>query len=27
MRVLIAEDEVRLADAIARGLRRQGMAV
>jgi len=25
--VLIAEDEVRLADAIARGLRRQGMAV
>ncbi len=27
MRVLVAEDEVRLADAIARGLRRQGMAV
>jgi DNA-binding response OmpR family regulator len=27
MRVLIAEDELRLADAIARGLRRQGMAV
>jgi DNA-binding response OmpR family regulator len=27
MRVLIAEDEQRLADAIARGLRRQGMAV
>src|SRR6202789_3103097 len=27
VRVLIAEDEVRLADAIARGLRRQGMAV
>jgi DNA-binding response OmpR family regulator len=27
MRVLIAEDEVRLADAIARGLRRHGMAV
>ena len=27
MRVLIAEDEVRLADAIARGLRRQGIAV
>src|ERR1035441_7278875 len=27
MRVLIAEDESRLADAIARGLRRQGMAV
>jgi DNA-binding response OmpR family regulator len=27
MRVLIAEDERRLADAIARGLRRQGMAV
>ena len=27
MRVLIAEDEARLADAIARGLRRQGMAV
>jgi two-component system phosphate regulon response regulator PhoB len=27
MRVLIAEDEVRLAEAIARGLRRQGMAV
>ena len=27
MRVLIAEDEIRLADAIARGLRRQGMAV
>ena len=27
MRVLIAEDEARLADAIARGLRRQGIAV
>ena len=27
MRVLVAEDELRLADAIARGLRRQGMAV
>ena len=27
MRVLIAEDEFRLADAIARGLRREGMAV
>src|ERR1700716_3181511 len=27
MRVLIAEDEHRLADAIARGLRREGMAV
>jgi two-component system, OmpR family, response regulator VanR len=27
MRVLIAEDELRLADAIARGLRRHGMAV
>src|SRR6202167_2183552 len=27
MRVLVAEDETRLADAIARGLRRQGMAV
>jgi len=27
MRVLIAEDELRLADAIARGLRREGMAV
>ena len=27
MRVLIAEDEPRLADAIARGLRREGMAV
>jgi DNA-binding response OmpR family regulator len=27
MRVLIAEDEDRLADAIARGLRREGMAV
>jgi two-component system, OmpR family, response regulator VanR len=27
VRVLIAEDEVRLADAIARGLRRQGIAV
>ena len=26
MRVLIAEDELRLADAIARGLRKQGMA-
>jgi DNA-binding response OmpR family regulator len=27
MRVLVAEDEARLADAIARGLRREGMAV
>ena len=27
VRVLIAEDELRLADAIARGLRRHGMAV
>ncbi len=27
MRILIAEDEHRLADAIARGLRREGMAV
>jgi DNA-binding response OmpR family regulator len=27
MRVLIAEDELRLADAIARGLRRHGIAV
>ena len=27
VRVLIAEDERRLADAIARGLRREGMAV
>jgi len=27
VRVLIAEDEVRLAEAIARGLRREGMAV
>ena len=27
MRVLVAEDELRLAEAIARGLRRQGMAV
>jgi DNA-binding response OmpR family regulator len=27
MRVLVVEDEVNLADAIARGLRRQGMAV
>ena len=27
VRVLIAEDEIRLADAIARGLRRQGIAV
>ncbi len=27
MRVLIAEDELRLADAVARGLRRAGMAV
>jgi DNA-binding response OmpR family regulator len=27
VRVLIAEDEARLAEAIARGLRRQGMAV
>jgi DNA-binding response OmpR family regulator len=27
MRVLIAEDETRVADAVARGLRREGMAV
>jgi DNA-binding response OmpR family regulator len=27
MRVLVVEDETRLADAIARGLRREGMAV
>jgi DNA-binding response OmpR family regulator len=27
VRILIAEDERRLADAIARGLRREGMAV
>ena len=27
MRILIAEDERRLAGAIARGLRREGMAV
>ena len=27
VRVLVAEDELRLADAIARGLRRQGIAV
>jgi two-component system response regulator VanR len=27
MRVLVVEDERRLADAIARGLRREGMAV
>ncbi|MDE3132330.1 MAG: response regulator transcription factor, partial [Acidobacteriota bacterium] len=27
MRILVAEDERRLADAIARGLRREGMAV
>ena len=27
MRVLVAEDEVRVADAIARGLRREGLAV
>src|SRR3954469_12553107 len=27
MRVLIAEDEPRVADAVARGLRREGMAV
>ncbi len=27
VRVLVAEDEARLADAIARGLRREGMAV
>ena len=27
MRVLIAEDERRVADAVARGLRREGMAV
>ena len=27
MRVLVAEDEQRVADAVARGLRREGMAV
>src|SRR5437660_6999416 len=27
LRVLVAEDERRLADAVARGLRREGMAV
>ncbi|HEV7908164.1 MAG TPA: response regulator transcription factor, partial [Pseudonocardiaceae bacterium] len=27
MRILVVEDEVPLADAIARGLRREGMAV
>ena len=27
MRVLIAEDEPRVGDAVARGLRREGMAV
>ena len=27
MRVLIAEDERRVADAVARGLRREGLAV
>ena len=27
MRVLVAEDEHRVADAVARGLRREGMAV
>ena len=27
MRVLLAEDERRVADAVARGLRREGMAV
>jgi two-component system, OmpR family, response regulator VanR len=27
MRVLLAEDEVRVADAVAKGLRREGMAV
>ncbi len=27
MRVLIAEDEPGVADAVARGLRREGMAV
>jgi len=27
VRVLVAEDEVRVADAVARGLRREGMAV
>src|SRR6184192_362008 len=27
MRVLVAEDESRVADALARGLRREGMAV
>src|SRR5687768_13364865 len=27
MRVLVVEDEARVADAVARGLRREGMAV
>ena len=27
MKVLVVEDEVQLADAIARGLRREGVAV
>lgn len=27
MRILVVEDEVHLADAVARGLRRQGMSV
>ena len=27
MRVLVAEDELRVADAVARGLRREGFAV
>ena len=27
VRVLVVEDEVQLADAVARGLRREGMAV
>src|ERR1700754_1598689 len=27
MRILVAEDEPRIADAVARGLRREGMAV
>src|SRR3954468_5784263 len=27
MRVLVAEDEARVADALARGLRREGLAV
>ena len=27
MRILVVEDEVQLAEAVARGLRREGMAV